>query len=165
MKYSNILLIFISNSNNREAGISAVVFHPNNDIAVSTSHGGDFKVCTLFYRQSIYLYRNVTYDSIFMTIKVWVHSTSKQKQFVQKYGWRCQSIGSYKYEFLSESSDYYYLFDIHMTWWWLQNSNYYGLLFENFNFFMDFVDGLIVLNCHVGKNLFQLLLFLLMVLF
>ncbi|MCL7042747.1 hypothetical protein MKW94_024265 [Papaver nudicaule] len=56
----------------RNAGISAIAFNPNHDMAVSTSHGGDFKI--------------------------WVRSSDVQQkdQVPQKSGWRCNSIGSYK---------------------------------------------------------------------
>ncbi|KAG1368428.1 WD repeat-containing protein 75 [Cocos nucifera] len=55
-----------------DAGISALAFRPGHDMAVSSSFGGDFKV--------------------------WVHSsyTEDTDQMLQKSGWRCQSVGSYK---------------------------------------------------------------------
>lgn len=55
-----------------DAGISALVFHPSKNMAVSCSYGGNFKV--------------------------WVeHEKVPSKQeFGQGCGWRCRSVGSYK---------------------------------------------------------------------
>lgn len=55
-----------------DAGISALAFRPGHDMAASSSFGGDFKV--------------------------WVRSsyTQETNQMLQKTGWRCQSVGSYK---------------------------------------------------------------------
>ncbi|KAI3985706.1 hypothetical protein MKX01_030620 [Papaver californicum] len=54
------------------AGVSAIAFNPTRNMAVSTSHGGDFKI--------------------------WVRSSDVQQkdQVPQKSGWRCNSVGSYK---------------------------------------------------------------------
>ncbi|RLN00886.1 WD repeat-containing protein 75 [Panicum miliaceum] len=54
-----------------DAGVSAVVFRPGRNMAVSSSFGGNFKV--------------------------WVQSFSSQSSNERNYaGWRCQSVGSYK---------------------------------------------------------------------
>ncbi|XP_031500790.1 uncharacterized protein LOC116264611 [Nymphaea colorata] len=54
-----------------DAGISALAFHPSCSMAVSTSYGGNFKV--------------------------WIRSSQVDSDKTsQKYGWKCQSIGSYK---------------------------------------------------------------------
>lgn len=55
-----------------DAGISAIAFNPTRNMAVSASHGGDFKI--------------------------WVRSSDLQQkdQVPQKFGWRCNSVGSYK---------------------------------------------------------------------
>ncbi|XP_010904674.1 uncharacterized protein [Elaeis guineensis] len=55
-----------------DAGISALAFRPGHDMAVSSSFGGDFKV--------------------------WIRSSYAEDtdQMLQKSGWRCQSVGSYK---------------------------------------------------------------------
>lgn len=55
----------------RDAGISALTFHPNRRMAVSTSYGGDFKI--------------------------WVCNDGRQKiQGEQNSSWMCHSVGSYK---------------------------------------------------------------------
>ncbi|KAL4200523.1 hypothetical protein AMTRI_Chr02g253980 [Amborella trichopoda] len=55
-----------------DAGISAVAFHPTRSMVVSSSYGGNFKI--------------------------WIRSMDIQKKdgSLQKGGWRCQSIGTYK---------------------------------------------------------------------
>lgn len=55
----------------RDAGISALTFHPNRQMAVSTSYGGDFKI--------------------------WVYNDGLQKvQGEKNSNWMCHSVGSYK---------------------------------------------------------------------
>ncbi|XP_043698630.1 WD repeat-containing protein 75 [Telopea speciosissima] len=55
-----------------DAGISALAFNPTRHMAVSSSYGGDFKI--------------------------WVCNNDLQQkdQMLQKFGWRCHSVGSYK---------------------------------------------------------------------
>ncbi|KAG9451107.1 hypothetical protein H6P81_011072 [Aristolochia fimbriata] len=53
-----------------EARISALAFHPSQNMAVSSSYGGNFKI--------------------------WVNRSDIQHQMLKKDGWRCQSVGSYK---------------------------------------------------------------------
>ncbi|XP_077244588.1 transducin/WD40 repeat-like superfamily protein isoform X2 [Tasmannia lanceolata] len=55
-----------------DAGISALAFHPTRSMAVSSSYRGDFKIW----------FRN--------------YETQLKDQELQKSGWRCQSVGSYK---------------------------------------------------------------------
>ncbi|GAY37175.1 hypothetical protein CUMW_027030 [Citrus unshiu] len=54
----------------RDAGISAVAFHPNRRAAVSSSYGGDFKV--------------------------WICNDELQQKDLQSSGWSCHAVGSYK---------------------------------------------------------------------
>lgn len=57
----------------RDAGISAITFHPTrSNMAVTSSFGGDFKIWIL------------------------CNETDMKDQAVKKSGWRCQSVGSYK---------------------------------------------------------------------
>ncbi|KAI8526275.1 hypothetical protein RHMOL_Rhmol13G0296200 [Rhododendron molle] len=55
-----------------ESDISAVAFHPSSRMAVSSSYGGDFKV--------------------------WIrnHEIRRKDQMLQKTGWTCHAVGSYK---------------------------------------------------------------------
>ncbi|GMN52043.1 hypothetical protein TIFTF001_021191 [Ficus carica] len=57
----------------RDAGISAVAFHPSRRMAVSSSYGGDFRL--------------------------WVSNDEIQQngQALQNSGWMCHAVGSYKY--------------------------------------------------------------------
>ncbi|KAG5515948.1 hypothetical protein RHGRI_036849 [Rhododendron griersonianum] len=61
----------------RESDISAIAFHPTSRMAVSTSYGGDFKVIWLI---------------------VWIHNHEirRKDQMLQKTGWTCHAVGSYK---------------------------------------------------------------------
>ncbi|KAF5948962.1 hypothetical protein HYC85_014919 [Camellia sinensis] len=56
----------------RVSGVSAIAFHPTRHIAVSSSYGGDFKI--------------------------WVGNNEIQRkgQMLQKTGWTCHAVGSYK---------------------------------------------------------------------
>ncbi|KAA8523464.1 hypothetical protein F0562_009887 [Nyssa sinensis] len=56
----------------RDAGVSAIAFHPTRHIAVSSSYGGDFKI--------------------------WVrnHEIQQKDQVLQNAGWTCHAVGSYK---------------------------------------------------------------------
>ncbi|KAL8230509.1 hypothetical protein R6Q57_000287 [Mikania cordata] len=56
----------------RDAGVSAVAFHPTQGMAVSASYGGDFKV--------------------------WVskHETEQNKKLIQRSRWACHAVGSYR---------------------------------------------------------------------
>ncbi|KAF7121402.1 hypothetical protein RHSIM_Rhsim13G0225800 [Rhododendron simsii] len=56
----------------RESDISAIAFHPSSRMAVSSSYGGDFKV--------------------------WIrnHKIRRKDQMLQKTGWTCHAVGSYK---------------------------------------------------------------------
>ncbi|XP_058196947.1 uncharacterized protein LOC131312935 isoform X1 [Rhododendron vialii] len=56
----------------RESDISAIAFHPTSRMAVSSSYGGDFKV--------------------------WIrnHEIRQKDQMLQKTGWTCHAVGSYK---------------------------------------------------------------------
>ncbi|XP_058199418.1 uncharacterized protein LOC131314646 isoform X2 [Rhododendron vialii] len=56
----------------RESDISAIAFHPSSRMAVSSSYGGDFKV--------------------------WIchHEIRRKDQMLQKTGWTCHAVGSYK---------------------------------------------------------------------
>lgn len=56
----------------RDAVISAIAFHPTRQMAVSSSHGGDFKI--------------------------WArdHGIQQKDQMVQSSGWTCHAVGSYK---------------------------------------------------------------------
>ncbi|XAR63690.1 hypothetical protein NMG60_11023719 [Bertholletia excelsa] len=56
----------------RDAGISAIAFHPTRCMAVSSSYGGDFKI--------------------------WVSNNARQwkDKMLQKAGWTCHAVGSYK---------------------------------------------------------------------
>ncbi|KAF8391223.1 hypothetical protein HHK36_023525 [Tetracentron sinense] len=56
----------------RDAGISALAFHPTRHMAVSSSYGGDFKIWVCNY------------------------NVQQKDQMLQKSGWRCHSVGSYK---------------------------------------------------------------------
>ncbi|XP_010276147.1 PREDICTED: WD repeat-containing protein 75 [Nelumbo nucifera] len=54
-----------------DAAISAIAFHPTQRMAVSSSYGGDFKI--------------------------WIRNNDQQSnQMLQKSGWRCHSVGTYK---------------------------------------------------------------------
>uniref|UniRef100_A0A5B7C8A1 Putative WD repeat-containing protein 75 isoform X2 n=1 Tax=Davidia involucrata TaxID=16924 RepID=A0A5B7C8A1_DAVIN len=56
----------------RDAGVSAIAFHPTRHIAVSSSYGGDFKI--------------------------WVrnHEIQQKDRMLQNGGWTCHAVGSYK---------------------------------------------------------------------
>ncbi|KAL6998978.1 hypothetical protein U1Q18_000144 [Sarracenia purpurea var. burkii] len=64
----NTLLCTLS----RESGVSAIAFHPTRHMAVSSSYGGDFKI--------------------------WVsnHEIQRKDRMLQKTGWICHAVGSYK---------------------------------------------------------------------
>ncbi|MQL92234.1 hypothetical protein Taro_024859 [Colocasia esculenta] len=67
--YSLSTVIYEPHSN---AGISALAFRPNHNMAVTSSYGGDFKI--------------------------WVYKSGMQQKYQKflKSGWRCQSVGSYR---------------------------------------------------------------------
>ncbi|XP_042465613.1 uncharacterized protein LOC122048071 [Zingiber officinale] len=56
-----------------DAQVSSLAFLPGHNMAVTSSYGGDFKV--------------------------WVHGShaDRNNESIQRTGWRCQSVGSYKY--------------------------------------------------------------------
>lgn len=56
----------------RDAGISAIAFHPTRHMAVSSSYGGDFKIWACS------------------------HEIQQRDQTLQNSGWTCHAVGSYK---------------------------------------------------------------------
>ncbi|KAG6480694.1 hypothetical protein ZIOFF_057279 [Zingiber officinale] len=56
-----------------DAQVSSLAFRPGHNMAVTSSYGGDFKI--------------------------WVHGShaDRNNESIQRTGWRCQSVGSYKY--------------------------------------------------------------------
>ena len=83
----------------REAGISAVAFHPTRHMAVSSSYGGDFKVTSLsgdLNAEDSLCYRTYNFNLIF---QIWVCNDIQQKdQMSQNSGWACLAVGAYKYD-------------------------------------------------------------------
>lgn len=84
----------------RDAGISAVAFHPNRRAAVSSSYGGDFKVILvagILVLSS--LFSQIVYSVIFLMCQVWICNDELQQKDLQSSGWSCHAVGSYKYDF------------------------------------------------------------------
>lgn len=71
-------------------------------MAVSTSLGGEFKVTCLIRSSAgplLSLYVSMKVHQLFLKLQAWVYYSDIQHkdQVHQKSGWRCQSVGSYKY--------------------------------------------------------------------
>ena len=84
----------------RDAGISAVAFHPARRMAVSSSYGGDFKVTLVqwqLYSEDPLCCKTYNFNMIF---QVWVCNDEIQQkgQTLQNSGWACLAVGAYKYD-------------------------------------------------------------------
>lgn len=85
----------------RDAGISAVAFHPNRRAAVSSSYGGDFKVILVAGILVVSsLFSQIVYSVIFLMCQVWICNDELQQKDLQSSGWSCHAVGSYKYDLL-----------------------------------------------------------------
>lgn len=90
----------------RDAGISAVAFHPTRHMAVSSSYGGDFKVTSVewqLYSEDPLCCETYNFNMIF---QVWVCNDEIQQkgQTIQNSGWACLAVGAYKYDHTQDHS-------------------------------------------------------------
>lgn len=80
----------------RDAGVSAVAFHPTCGMAVSASYGGDFKVKKVFllFVQILKMH----FYKLFMILQVWVsnHEIQQNDKMTQRARWACHAVGSYR---------------------------------------------------------------------